>query len=72
MARKRLLKINWPKIEKEWQTYLKKTRGCSRMTKGQWLVFNYPKLFTTTRTAATERRLRQAGLTEEEIKRVRD
>ena len=72
MARKRLLKVNWPKIERQWQRYLKMTKGMSQMTKGQWLRFNYPKLFTTTRTSAIERRLRQAGLTAEELKRLRD
>jgi hypothetical protein len=64
-------KTAWPKIEKAWNKYLKFTKGVSRMTKPQWLKFNYPKYFKTTRTKHVERGLKKGGLSPAEIRRLK-
>lgn len=68
----------WPAIEKNWRTYKKKTKGMEQMTKPQWLKFNYPKQFKagkpgakTLRTKDVEHRLKHAGVTPAEIRRLR-
>ena len=69
---------SWPAIEKNWRTYLKKTKGMEQMTKPQWLRFNYPKQFKagkpgfkTARTKDVGRKLKHAGVTPAEIRRLR-
>jgi hypothetical protein len=56
--------------EKEYQKYLKTTKGASRMEKNQWYRFNYgvdaPE-FRTGGTKKTLRGLREAGIEEGEI-----
>jgi hypothetical protein len=64
-------KTSWPKIEKEWNTYKQKTKGVSRMKKGQWLKFNHPEYYKTTRTKYVERGLKKSGLTPAEIRRLK-
>jgi hypothetical protein len=64
-------KSPWPKIEKQWQKYRKFTKGVSRMTKGQWLKFNYPKYYKTTRTKHVERGLKRGGLTPAEVRKLK-
>lgn len=62
--------------EKEYQLYLKKTKGKTRMSRKYWYKFNYNESppdegFKTTRTKSVESQLKNSGLSQKEIDKLR-
>lgn len=69
-------------MAKQFKTYLKKTKGMSQMGRRQFYRFNYgiepppetmwraAKKYKTIRTQNVEKRLRRAGVSEREIRKL--
>ncbi len=58
-------------VDKRYKRYKKITKGAAkgaRMSKKQFIKFNYPSYYKTARTGGIDAALRRAGLTEKEIR----
>jgi len=73
MARRPYPKLTARGRSKQYKKYKKITKGAAkgaRMSKKQFLKFNYPEYHKTPRAGGIDAQLRRAGLTEKEIRRL--